>query len=574
MSTDRDDDIDRPWRAEELLAEIAGSPPGSADSAPSTGDRIRNAFSQRPEPKMDLGTDDRETSPLADFVAKGAIPFTPDDSKVLPEVPPVEVPNHALVRCIDMGGFGQVWLARQTLTDEYRACKLIPAEKAAELDGLRHLKQRVRGHAHLFPIEEIGTTGGWLYCLMPLADNALSEKPRPDVSGYAPLSLTAHLKRHGRMDAIDVSRLGAGLASGLFHLHSNGVTHGDIKPSNVLRLDSRWTVADYGLARDLDRPAGGGHTPAFAPPPKEPLGTPAADQYALGLVLMSALTGLRPDALDKFRSDPVDASGSNAVADAVRRVILQATSPTASDRFASLREVEVSLRQILMPPKPRSWVLPAAAVAILLVLGFVATRLGTTTRPPVTPVAIKSFEVRHLHDNGTEDVPVGRLGFETSAARFNDAVTIRASLTAPGYGYLLSFDTNGKVSLCTPQSADLEPPSSSEVVFPADPTKGYRLNDGVGTQGFMLLVSATKLPSWTQWTAEHGKPTWTESGTPSEGVWVYDGAELKPIGGTRGEVTSLRGGPKPAVDAIQWARSQNDVKSVYLVAFPVMPAKP
>jgi eukaryotic-like serine/threonine-protein kinase len=103
--------------------------------------------------------------------------------------------------------------------------------------------------------------------------------------------------------------LAIGLAKGLRTLHEQNVIHCDLKPDNVLidnhRAGLPWTprIIDFGLAvldsRDADgmltaegRPAG---TPAFMAPEQIHAArlTPACDIYALGLILLEAITGRR-----------------------------------------------------------------------------------------------------------------------------------------------------------------------------------------------------------------------------------------------------------------------------------------
>ena len=94
------------------------------------------------------------------------------------------------------------------------------------------------------------------------------------------------------------------LAQALAAAHGSGVVHGDLKPANViLARDGRARVVDFGLARAVStgetterdgRPAAG--TPAYMAP-EQWAGcslNPAADVWALGVVLFELLHGRRP----------------------------------------------------------------------------------------------------------------------------------------------------------------------------------------------------------------------------------------------------------------------------------------
>jgi serine/threonine protein kinase len=100
---------------------------------------------------------------------------------------------------------------------------------------------------------------------------------------------------------------GAGRA--LEELHEAGVRHGDVKPHNVLRsahkptrdaaADRGATLIDLGLAADVGAEVLGG-TPRYASPELRDRGEagPAADLWALGLVLAELLDPRVADAVD------------------------------------------------------------------------------------------------------------------------------------------------------------------------------------------------------------------------------------------------------------------------------------
>jgi eukaryotic-like serine/threonine-protein kinase len=98
-----------------------------------------------------------------------------------------------------------------------------------------------------------------------------------------------------------VRRLGAHLADALAYVHATGIVHRDVKPANVLLGNGgRPRLADFGIARALEATAATADgcvvgTAAYLAP-EQVRGehvAPATDVYALGLVLLEALTGRR-----------------------------------------------------------------------------------------------------------------------------------------------------------------------------------------------------------------------------------------------------------------------------------------
>jgi len=116
------------------------------------------------------------------------------------------------------------------------------------------------------------------------------------------VDLKRHLAENGPLSGAQVAQLGFDLAEGLQYVHEHGFLHRDIKPANVLLADRRIStrisgkLADFGISSIIGAEILGPTTTGTAAyiAPEQVHGvraTTQSDIYALGLVLIEALTG-------------------------------------------------------------------------------------------------------------------------------------------------------------------------------------------------------------------------------------------------------------------------------------------
>lgn len=156
-------------------------------------------------------------------------------------------------------------------------------------------------HPHLLSIYDSGRgVDGHRFLVMPL------------IRG----TTLARLVAQGPVAPLEVKRIGKALSEALVHIHARGIVHRDVKPSNVLLAeDGTPYLADFGFAHAHDSPALTatdcivGTAGYLAPEQATGLPvTPAVDVYALGLVLLEALTGERA-----YRGTPLERATANAL---------------------------------------------------------------------------------------------------------------------------------------------------------------------------------------------------------------------------------------------------------------------
>jgi serine/threonine protein kinase/class 3 adenylate cyclase len=518
---------------------------------------------------------------------------------------PEAVPGYELIRPLGRGSFGEVWLARNTAADYLRAIKILHHKDSMELEGIKNLKRRVGEHPNLFPVDDVVASQDRIYVLMPLADASASSDVVQELATYEPLTLEVHLRRTGRLPAADVLGIGAQLASALAHLHGSDVTHGDVKPANVLRKGGTWRLADYGLLRGPTSSATEACTPAFSPP--EGPGGPLADQYALGVVMFCLLTGEPPDALQRLEEVladlPADGGGKELAS-----IIQRATAANPRQRWHSCADLGQQLERIsskVVPTglqrEPRSISfrqVPAGALGCSVVVVLAAALMvvplvtfdklykgqGTASGPvgsnqlpmPSTHASLEvtSFDVQTLRKSGEEPpqlLPLGNAVSHAYTARLKsgDDVRISATFSRPAYAYVFVLDPTGGVNLIYPKDVKQIPPVTAEVSAPL--MQQLWILDP-GANGIVLIASAEPLPAFTEWIAANHLP-W--QATTATGRWLYDGKSVSSLGNSeRGGVEDLSGAPKAFTDVAAYLASMPGSLTTRAVLLPVNPAGP
>jgi eukaryotic-like serine/threonine-protein kinase len=196
--------------------------------------------------------------------------------------------RYALEQLIGSGGMAEVYRATDQLLSRSVAVKVLRDVAASEPDRQRFAAEARTlarlSHPGLVTVLDAGSAGERPYLVMELIDGP----SLADVSAGSPL------------DAARAALMGAQVADALAYVHAAGIVHRDVKPANILLgAGGRVWLGDFGIARIVADTAH--HTStglvigtASYLAPEQLRGdevTPAVDVYALGLVLIEALTG-------------------------------------------------------------------------------------------------------------------------------------------------------------------------------------------------------------------------------------------------------------------------------------------
>ena len=214
-----------------------------------------------------------------------------DPTQAMPaggERPVVVASRYRLLSLLGRGGTAEVWRAEDEALDREVALKLVtvPTDDSAARAGEEARLLARLNHPGLVPVYDAGSDErGRPWVVMELVEG----------------ETLADALRRGPLTSSRTAVIGRSIAEALGYVHGRGLLHRDVKPANILMgSDGRVRLTDFGIARLVDaaRVTSTGMmvgTASYLAPEQvagEPVG-PAADVYALGLVLLECLTGQR-----------------------------------------------------------------------------------------------------------------------------------------------------------------------------------------------------------------------------------------------------------------------------------------
>jgi serine/threonine-protein kinase len=269
--------------------------------------------------------------------------------------------RYELEREIGRGGMATVYLARDVRHHRPVAVKVMspelqqaPERFLAEIRTAANLQ-----HPNILPLFDSGEADGLLFYTMPFVEGGVTLEDRLQ---DGPLSVEESLRV--------VREIGEGLA----HAHKQGLIHRDVKPSNVLYSSGHALLADFGLARAVQR----GETPGLTKTghyvgspqymaPEQAFGTAEVDArsdlYSLACVLYEMLTGKPPfqgdtalAVLSAHAFDEVPAASTirSEIPASVDSVVARAMAKDPTQRFSSVQEFLDALDAGVEVARPKS----------------------------------------------------------------------------------------------------------------------------------------------------------------------------------------------------------------------------
>jgi serine/threonine protein kinase len=263
-------------------------------------------------------------------------------------------PGYRLREFRGRGGFGEVWeavgAARERVALKFMRCDGASAPR--EIRNLQQVRQIV--HPHLISIEKIFCYSGYLVLVMELAGGSLQDMLDVYLTEEArPISAARVCKYLKQMaDVLDFlntrqHKIGGQLVA---------FRHCDVKPSNMLVVEGKIKLADFGLAVKTgsvsQQHVKAGSTFYAAPEVFVGKLSDRSDQYSLAISYFQLRTGrmLFPDSPPMFRADYVRPAPDLALLSPRERpVVARALAQFSLDRWPSCKEMMEQLTRAVTP---------------------------------------------------------------------------------------------------------------------------------------------------------------------------------------------------------------------------------
>ncbi len=331
---------------------------GHTPSIMTQADLTRVVMEEKPSPLAD-------TEPITSNAAENPQPTGPPlettedaDSPAFRSQEPLHSPafigRYRVTGILGTGGFGRVFLAQDDILHRpvaikvphpYRVSK--PEDVETYLDEARVLASL--DHPNIVPVYDVGRAKSGL-CFV--VSKVIEGK-----------SLSAEVKLlAGQFPRI--AEMIAEIAEALHHAHAKGLTHRDVKPSNIL-LDSAGHafLVDFGLAlreEEVGKGSPNAGTPAYMSP-EQARGEGhridgRTDLFSLGVVFYELLTGQHPFGFGRRevimeRIAMLEPRSPRQIDEAIpkelERICLRAMARRITDRYATAKELSDDLRYFL-----------------------------------------------------------------------------------------------------------------------------------------------------------------------------------------------------------------------------------
>lgn len=254
--------------------------------------------------------------------------------------------RYQIIKSIGEGGMANVYLAYDTILDRNVAVKVLRGDLASDEKFVRRFQREALSasslsHPNIVEVYDVGEDNGSYYIVMEYIEGK---------------HLKELIKKRGKLTLSEVIDIMSQVCDGLATAHDSYIIHRDIKPQNIMILDSGLVkITDFGIAMALNSTQLTQTNSVMGSvhylPPEQASGkgsTMQSDIYSMGILMYELLTGSLPfrgeNAVEialKQLKEPIPNIKDKLpdVPNSIVNIIKRATAKNPKNRYSDAREM-------------------------------------------------------------------------------------------------------------------------------------------------------------------------------------------------------------------------------------------
>lgn len=262
--------------------------------------------------------------------------------------------RYQIIKSIGEGGMANVYLAYDTILDRNVAVKVLRGDLATDEKFVRRFQREALSasslsHPNIVEVYDVGEDNGQYYIVMEYIEGC---------------QLKQLLKKRGRLTLSEVIDIMLQITDGLSVAHDAYIIHRDIKPQNIMILDSGLVkITDFGIAMAMNSTQLTQTNSVMGSvhylPPEQANGkgsTLQSDIYSMGILMYELLAGELPYKGDnaveialKHLKEKIPSVREKfpEIPQSVENIIIKATAKNPKNRYADARSMNEDLRTCL-----------------------------------------------------------------------------------------------------------------------------------------------------------------------------------------------------------------------------------